>query len=106
MDHDCCLHTRMKSARNDVEEKQSLGGWGWVVHSGNISRECDYCLITSREELSYANLTLCHTSVRYRACVSAAKQFIAKQFLPIDKSIQRLVPQLKYGFLYWRVIQT
>ena len=43
------LRRRMKSARNDVEEKHSLGGWGCVVHSGNVSRECDNIQLCSRE---------------------------------------------------------
>ena len=43
------LRRRMKSVRNDVEEKHSLGGWGCVVHSGNVSRECDNIQLCSRE---------------------------------------------------------
>ena len=61
-----CMHRRVKSARNDGTEKQSLGGWGYVVHSGNVNAKIIQSC--SREDLSYADLQLFRLIPRMRKC--------------------------------------
>ena len=47
MGHICAGDRKVRAMM--VEEKHSLGGWGCVVHSGNVSREFDNIQLCSRE---------------------------------------------------------
>ena len=79
-----CMHRRVKSACNDGAEKQSLGVWAVLCTAAMYHVNAIIIQLCSREELSY------HTFVLYRA--AKLQQFVS--LLPIDESIQMLVPQL------------